>query len=61
MSQAQLCQANKELLDTNGTVGPNWLPMDPLTPEKLPVALTWEPLIPLLGKARVICESDENR
>ncbi len=37
----------------------NLLQMEPLTPEKLPVALEWEPLIPLLGKAnRALAQYD---
>jgi Fic family protein len=33
--------------------------MEPLKPEKLPVALAWEPLIPLLGKAnRALAQYD---
>jgi len=33
--------------------------MEPLTPEKLPVALEWEPLIPLIGKAnRALAQYD---
>jgi Fic family protein len=33
--------------------------MEPLTPEKLPVGLAWEPLIPLLGKAnRALAQYD---
>jgi Fic family protein len=54
-----LCQANKELLDTNAVGSSNLLPMEPLKPEKLPVALAWEPLIPLLGKAnRALAQYD---
>jgi len=59
MSQAHLCQAEQELLDTSGAVRSNLLPMEPLTPEKLPIGLAWEPLIPLLGKAnRALAQYD---
>ena len=59
MSQAQLCQVGQELLDTNGMASSKLLQMEPLTPQKLPVALAWEPLIPLLGKAnRALAQYD---
>ncbi len=59
MSLTPLCKVNYDLLDTKCRPRSNCRQMEPLTPERLPVALEWEPLIPLIGKAnRALAQYD---